>query len=145
MSRRKAIGKDNIPAELFKRNEYEITVIFTEILNAIYQNNEELPKSWTEGVLCMLHKKNEKDICDNYRPITLINMSYKLLTIVLTRRIAPIMNLLTEETQTAYKQNRSTYDVLNIIKNITGHKYTNLTLTLMDLTKAFGKTNRELL
>merc|ERR1711915_407232 len=55
------------------------------------------------------------------------------------------MNILTRETQTAYKQSRSTQDVLNHIKEITGYKYPEMSITLMDLTKAFDKTNRQLM
>ena len=117
----------------------------TELINEIYIHNLEMPKQWTEGVLCTLHKKNEKEICDNYRPITLVNMIYKIISIALTKRISPIMNILTRETQTAYKQSRSTQDVLNHIKEIIGYKYPEMSITLMDLTKAFGKTNRKLM
>merc|ERR1711915_428837 len=108
-------------------------------------NDADMSKEWTEGVLCTLHKKNEKDLCDNYRPITLVNMVYKIISIIITKRIAPIMNLLTRETQVAYKQARSTIDVLNHIKEIIGFKHPEMSITLMDLTKAFGKTNRTLL
>ena len=55
------------------------------------------------------------------------------------------MNLLTRETQMAYKQARSTVDVLNHIKEIIGFKHPEMSITLMDLTKAFDKTNRILM
>merc|ERR1711915_969655 len=54
------------------------------------------------------------------------------------------MNILTKETRTAYKQSRSTQDVLNHISEITGYKYQEMSIALMDLTKAFDKTNRQL-
>merc|ERR1712228_385067 len=129
----------------YKRNEEKLSKHITEIINVIYQGNYDLPRTWTEGVLCTLHKENEKYLCDNYRPITLVNIIYKILSIAITRRIAPIMNILTKETQTAHKQSRSTYDILSILKNIMGQKNADMSITLMDLTKAFDKTNRKLL
>merc|ERR1711915_913281 len=129
----------------YKRNEEILPKHITEIINVIYQGNYDLPRAWTEGVLCTLHKKNEKYLCDNYRPITLVNIVYKILSIAITRRIASIMNILTRETQTAYKQSRSTYDTLSILRNITGHQNVDMSITPMDLTKAFDKTNRKLL
>merc|ERR1711915_477374 len=90
-------GPDEIPAEFYKRNEEKLSKHITEIINVIYQGNYDLPRTWTEGVLCTLHKKNEKYLCDNDRPITLVNIIYKILSIAITRRIAPIMNILTRK------------------------------------------------
>merc|ERR1712228_1014305 len=58
---------------------------------------------------------------------------------------APIMNFLTTELQTAYKRNRSTYDTLKTLRILLNDQDSERTITLMDLTKAFDKTNRQLL
>ena len=142
---KKAVGKDNIPAEVFKENIEEIAPYMQEIVNNILVHNIDLPQEWTKGILCLLWKKESKEKCDNYRPVTLLNVSYKILPKMITKRMSPIMNLLTPELQTAYKKNRSTYDTLKILRTLLNDQDSERTITLMDLTKAFDRTNRQLL
>ena len=62
LKRRKAVGPDEIPAEFYKRNEEILSKYITEIINVIFQGNYDLPRTWTEGVLCTLNKKKTKNI-----------------------------------------------------------------------------------
>jgi len=55
------------------------------------------------------------------------------------------MNILTDEKQTAYKMNRSTSDILNILETYMRKPDTMRTgksITLIDLSKAFDRMNR---
>merc|ERR1711915_1092257 len=131
--------------EICKENINEIAPYMQEITNNILKHNIDLPKEWTKGILCLLHKKESKEKCDNYRPGTLLKASYKILPIMITKRISPIMNLLTPELQTAYKKNRSTYDTLKVLRTLLNDQDSERTITLMDLTKAFDRTNIQLL
>ena len=54
------------------------------------------------------------------------------------------MNLLTKETQTAYKQGRSTIDILSVVQNLLKNNNTQM-LILIDLSKAFDSINRDIL
>ena len=58
----------------------------------------------------------------------------------MTRRIAPYMNLLTTE-QDAYKQERSTIDIISLIQNIIQQDKTEQ-LILVDLSKASDSIDR---
>ena len=56
------------------------------------------------------------------------------------------MNLLTKETQTAYKNNRSTLDIISIIDKFTKDAKNDKeykSITLLDLSKAFDRMNRQ--
>ena len=66
-----------------------------------------------------LHTQGRKDktTLNNFRPITLLNIVYKIWAIVITNRLTPYMNLLTQETQSAYETGRSTIDILSLIQN----------------------------
>jgi hypothetical protein len=147
LKRRKAFGYDRIPAEILKANDECFAKTLTAHINDLYLNNAPLPKKWTEAVLCTLHKKKDKDNRDNYRPICLTSMGYKIITILITRRLSVVVNILTKDNQSAYKANRSCADPLfnvNMLIN-DATKKTGKSITLLDLSKAFDRTNRDLL
>jgi len=49
-------------------------------------NNEQLPQQWNEGIICPVYKKDDRLYCD-YRPITLLNITYKIFAILLNKRL----------------------------------------------------------
>ena len=81
---------------------------------------------------------------NNFRPITLINMVYKIWALLMTNRITPYAGLLTRETQTAYKTGRSTLDILSLIRYKIQHGETKQ-LILVGRSKEFGFINRNML
>ena len=141
----KSFGSDRIPAEIYKENREIMTEVIHEVITGTIKNGD-LLNDWTDGIITLLHKKNDKTDTNNYRPICLLNISYKILSIIICQRINPIMNILTRETQTAYKNNRSTLDIISIIDKFTkdaskSKEYKSI--TLLDLSKAFDRMNRQ--
>ena len=61
-------------------------VTFTRLLNEIMENPEKAPKWMCEGTTYLLAKSNDTKDPKNYRPITCLSTTYKLLTSVLTDR-----------------------------------------------------------
>ena len=114
----KSFGNDRIPAEMYKENIEIMEDVIYEIIHTSIKQGK-LIDDWAEGIITLLHKKNDKTDPNNYRPICLLNISYKILSIVICTRLNPIMNILTKETQTAYKNNRSTYDIISIVEKYT--------------------------
>ena len=89
-------------------------------------------------------QKNDKYDINNYRPITITNIVYKIWAAVISNRLKPYMNILTNELQSAYKTGRSTIDVLYLLnKNI--KKWKTEQIILFDLAKAFDSIDREIL
>ena len=62
----------------------------------------------------------------------------------MTNRLTPYMSLITNEMQTAYKAGRSTIDILSLVQNHIQCEKTRQ-LILIDLSKAFGSVNRDIL
>jgi hypothetical protein len=46
-------------------------------------NKEELPHQWKEAIVVPIHKKGDKTDCSNYRDISLLSISYKILSNIL--------------------------------------------------------------
>jgi hypothetical protein len=75
-------GADAIAAELLKNGGPNLV----DALHAVIQQawtSETLPRSWTEGVLCPVHKKCDKIDFKNYRGIFLLNVTYKVFAKIL--------------------------------------------------------------
>ena len=86
-------------------------------------------------------QKNSRGDINNYRPITLINMIYTIWATVTSQRVNTILNLLTEDDQYAYKNKRSTIDILAIVNNQLNNNTTRQ-MVLIGLPKAFCNIER---
>ena len=79
---------------------------------------ETLPTEWTEGIICLICKKGDRMICSNYRPITLLNVAYKIFTILINNRLSSIVENTLEDCQMEFQLNQSTVDSIFIVKQI---------------------------
>ena len=73
-----------------------------------------MDNSWKEGTPPI--KKEATGDINIYRPIVLLENIYKIRETIISNRLSPIMGLLTNEFQCAYKTHRSTKDIIYSIK-----------------------------
>ena len=81
-------------------------------------NNEQLTQQWNEEIICPFNKKGGRLNCNNYRPITLLNIAYKIFAILLNRRLKENIENKLEDDQMGFHSNRSTIDNIFIIRQI---------------------------
>jgi hypothetical protein len=81
-------GFDQIPAELIRAAGETIRSEIHEVIKFIW-TKEELPHQWKESIIIFIHKKEEKTDSSNYRGISLLSMSYKILSNILVSRPIP--------------------------------------------------------
>ena len=86
----KAPVTDNIPAELLKFGSDRLKQWLKHMSTSIWIN-EEIPKEWLQGIICPLHKKGDQLECANYRGITQLNQTYKVLYNILYTRLLPLV------------------------------------------------------
>jgi len=88
-------------------------------------NNEQLPQQWNEGIICPVYKKGDRLNCYNYRPITLLNIAYKIFAILLNKMLTENTENKLEDNQMGFSSNRSTLDKIFIVRHIfeKSHEY----------------------
>jgi hypothetical protein len=59
-----------------------------KLINCIW-NKEELPEQWKESIIVPSYKKGDKMDSSNYRGISLLSTSYKILSNILLSRLIP--------------------------------------------------------
>jgi len=113
----KAAGSDNISAELIKAGGTALKQRIRKLIGRIWEE-ETLPSEWTEGIICPIYKKGDRMLCSNYRPITLLNVVYKIFTILIQKKLSKIMEDKLEDCQMGFRANRSTIHNLFIVRQI---------------------------
>ena len=122
----KAHGTDGIPAEAFKAIGNWIAEPLTTMLNHI-KNGQQLPKAWKNGAVVHIYKnKGDEKECDNYRPISLLEIVYKIWSNLVTKRLAHILHIITSNNQYGYKEKNSTLDAIMKVEHYLTTKITQL-------------------
>jgi hypothetical protein len=87
LKRYKSPGSGPIPAEHIQAGGEILRSEIHKLVNFILYK-EELPDQWKESIIVPVHKKSDKTDCSNYRGISLLSTSYKMLSNILLSRLS---------------------------------------------------------
>ena len=139
MKEKKSPGIDGLPIEFYKTFWDLIGTFLMSVYNESYRLSE-LPYSMNRSVISLLYKKGEKNDIKNYRPISLTNTDYKILTHIITNRLHIVLNSIINIEQTAYVKKRYIGENIRLIEdlvNIGIEKEIDGLITFLDFEKAF--------
>jgi hypothetical protein len=117
LKRYKSPGVDQIPAELSQAGGGRLRSEIHKLIKLIW-NKEELPHQWKESTVVPIHKKGDKTDCSNYRGISLLSTSYKILSNILLARLTPYADEIMGDHQSGFRCNRSTSGQIFYIRQI---------------------------
>ena len=137
-----ATSLDGCPYELWKTLErrhnklqhkdapsFNVIKALTFLLQDIQDHSVDDRTNFTTGWMCPLFKKKDPTDIRNYRPITLLNTDYKILTKVLAIQLLDHINQLVHPDQVGFIPNHSIFDHICLAKAI---------LNYMDATEEDG-------
>jgi hypothetical protein len=121
LKRHKSPGINQIPAELIKAGG---RIIWSEIHKLIISiwNKEELPEEWKESIIVRTYKKGDKTDCNNYRGISILLTTYKVLSNIILSRLIPYAEYIICDHQCGFRRNRLTTDHRFSIRQIVEEK-----------------------
>lgn len=144
LKRNKAPGGDNINAELVKLTGEMMLQEIHKLIECIWEE-EHMPEKWNCGIINVIHKKGDVTECSNKRGITLLNVGYKILAVLLYNRLAPYYERAIGDYQCGFRRNRSTIDQIFALRQIDEKMWEYNTVTwrlFVDFKAAYDRTYR---
>lgn len=117
MKNNKSPGENGITAENLKYGG-EIVIDKVHELIKIIWNTEKMPQQWAKALIVPVPKKGDRTECSNYRGIAISDITYKVLAIVIKRRLEGYIEAELGEYQAGFRKNRSTSDQIFTMKQI---------------------------
>ena len=143
-SKNKSPGLDGLSAEFYLKFWPKIKDKLMDVYKEAFGNGI-LPDTMRSGVVTLLDKKG-KDRLDiaNWRPITLLNTDYKLLTKTLSQRLKKILPSLVHSDQNGFVPGGNIFYSSHTIRDILFYckkESLDLILLALDYTKAFDSVD----
>ena len=140
----KSPGNDGIPTEFYKCFWPQLSPLLVEVYNESFQAKK-LPLSQTQAVISLLEKKDsDRTLLKNWRPISLLNVDYKIMSKVIAYRVKKVLTELIHTDQTAYVKGRFIGENIRLIEDVlyyTDQSNMSGVLLCIDFEKAFDSLN----
>lgn len=136
----KSPGSDGYTAEFFKVFWNDLGKYVLNSINSSYREGI-LPLTLRQGIItCIPKADKDRRVLKNWRPISLLNITYKLATTCIANRIKIFLNLIIHKDQTGFIPGRFIGENIRLIYDIlweTEQKQIPGLLLLVDFEKAF--------
>ena len=113
----KTPGSDGLSTEFYLCFWNDLGESLLSVLNESFHASS-LAGSQYEGLLRLIHKKDDRRLPKNWRPISLLNTDYKLASKVITERLKKVMCSIVHQDQTCGVVGRSIFSNLNLVRDI---------------------------
>lgn len=137
---KKSPGMDGLPKEFYVDCWNIIKTEITAVINSFLQGSIE--KKMCDGMVVLIRKGNPVHSIDGYRPITLLNFDYKIVSRILKQRLNSLMPILVSSNQKCANPRRNIFEATCSIRDRIvelQHKKRKALLVSFDMEKAFDR------
>jgi hypothetical protein len=117
MANGKTPCSDGLPKEFYLSFWDLLKEDFVEIANYCF-SIELMPESIRQALISLLFKKEDPELLKNWRPISLLNTDYKIITKVLVNRVKPVMPMIIHPDQCCSVPGRSSEDNATLLRDV---------------------------
>ena len=142
----KAPGPDGLTPEIYKKFTNLLTIPLQRLMNNVIDSVESrLPASWENAYITLIPKdEQENPPPQAFRPISLLNLDYKIYAKILANRLEKCISDIIHEDQTCFMPGRYMKDnirhMLNTIQKVKNSD-TVAALIILDVEKAFDNVS----
>ena len=97
----KSPGTDGLTVEFYRTFWEDVKTIFMNAIEKSY-NEGELSTSQRRAIITLLYKKGDRTSLKNWRPISLLNIDYKIAAKALAIRLSKVIGSIINEDQSGY-------------------------------------------
>lgn len=144
LKNRKSPGPDKIEAELIKFADESIWQRLYQLIKEVWEKRE-MPQDWTKALICPIHKKGSRSVASNYRPISLLNVTYKILSQLINNMLKQESENKIGRYQAGFRSGKSVIDQIFILKQChekCSKKNIQIHALLVDFKQAYDKIRR---
>ena len=146
MKNNKSPGSDGLNAEFYKAFWPSIGNLVVESLNTSFERGELSPSQKRSIITLLAKSDSDRQLLKNWRPISLLNIDYKIASNVLANRMKTVLPTLIHQDQVGYLKGRQITDAVRAIADTihyTDTKNNPGLLLFLDFRKAFDTINFE--
>lgn len=144
MKNNKSPGSDDLQAELFKYGGITLTERIHELIVRVWRSKI-MPNEWSLSIIQPIHKKGNKQKMENYRPISLLNVVYKIMASITNQRLQEQTEKKIGDYQAGFRKGRSVIDqifVLSQIQEKCERKNIQIHCIFLDFRQAYDRIKR---
>ncbi|GBG63435.1 hypothetical protein CBR_g38055 [Chara braunii] len=143
MAKGKSPGSDGLPVEFYEAVWLHVGPILLSLYNRVLEGGS-LTADMKMGIIMLIYKKGDKCNIRNWRPISRLNVSYKILSKLLARKLTSHLPDLAHPDQGAFVEGRAISE--NIMTamgalEIIHQENRQVLVAMLDLEKAYDRVN----
>ncbi|CAF3702999.1 unnamed protein product, partial [Rotaria socialis] len=143
----KSPGSDGITAEMIQAGGEQLIRQIHALCNKAWHQGV-IPKEWGKSILVPIPKKGDLSECSNYRTISLIKHTSKILLVILLNRIKHHLDPYLADEQAGFRKDRSTVQqilTLRLLAEKTKRQGKKLYNCFIDFQKAFDTIKHKII
>ena len=146
-----APGPDGIPIDAYRKHAAALAPLLARVfsyIGAAAAQGVPAPPDFLLGAICFFYKKGAPSDPNNYRPITLLNADYRVLTRALATRMGPVLAKVISPEQSAFLPGRKmgeTVWLLQLLPYLLRRYQRQAVLAFLDFAKAYDTVDRSFL